>query len=200
MADADIGIGAPLVDAEEHLARVHAAGQGVQPLVLGHAALQPAGGAGAGLLHVLPGGWILDALVKGHGHVAAQVGLDLHGLLRAHKNAPPVDVRGEGHALLLDLLQTGQGEHLKAAAVGEHGAVPPHELVQAAHVPHHPVAGAQMQVIGVGQLDLTAQLFQVKGVYRAFNSPLGAHVHKHRGLGRAVGAGKHPPPGLPLRF
>ena len=41
-----------------------------------------------------------------------------------------------------------------------------HELVQAAHLPHHVVAGTQVQVVGVGQLDLAAQLLQIEGVRR----------------------------------
>ena len=39
---------------------------------------------------------------------------------------------GEGDALLLDLAQLCQGKDLKAAAVGEDGAIPAHEPVQSA--------------------------------------------------------------------
>jgi hypothetical protein len=40
---------------------------------------------------------------------------------------------------------------LKAAGVCGHGAMPLHVLVQAAHVTHEFVAGAQVEVIGVAQ-------------------------------------------------
>ena len=168
--------------------------------MLRHAPLQPAQGALAGGLGVLVGGRVLHALVKGHGDVRAQVGLDLHGLLRPHKDAPAIDVGGKGDSLLLDLAQAGQGEHLEPAGVGEDRAVPPHELVQAAHLAHHLVAGAQVEVVGVGQLHLAADLLQIQGGYRPLDGPLGAHVHEHRRLHRAVGAGEHAPPGLPLCF
>ena len=161
---------------------------------------QPAEGALAGLLHIVIGGGVFHALVKGHGNVGPQVGLDLHALLRPHKDPPAVDVGGEGHPLLPDLPPAGQGEHLKAAAVGEDGAIPAHELMKSSHLPHHIVAGAQVQVIGVGELDLAADLLQVQGGHRPLDGGQGAHVHKDRGLGGAVGAGEHPPPGPALGF
>ena len=84
--------------------------------------------------------------------------------------------------------------------VGQDRAVPPHEPVQAAHLPHHLVAGAQVKVVGVGQLYLTADLLQIVGRHRTLDGPLGAHVHEHRRLHRAVGAGKDTPAGLSLCF
>ena len=66
--------------------------------------------------------------------------------------------------------------------------------MQAAHVPDHLVTGTQVQVVGVGQLNLGADLFQVGGAERALDGALGAHVHEHRRLGRAVGAGKFTAP------
>ena len=101
-------------------------------------------------------------------------------------------------ALLLDLPQRGQGEHLESAAVGEHGAIPVHKLVKSPQLLDHLVAGAQVEVIGVGQLNLTADVLQVVGGYRPLDGPLGAYVHEHRGLGRAVRAGKHAPAGAAL--
>ena len=72
--------------------------------------------------------------------------------------------------------------------------------MQAAQLPHHPVPGAQVQVIGVGELHLTADVLQILGAEGSFNGALGAHIHKNRRLDRAVGAGKHAPPGLALCF
>ena len=45
---------------------------------------------------------------KAMAHVGAQIGLDLHTLLRPHENLVAVDVGGEIHALLLDLPQACQ--------------------------------------------------------------------------------------------
>ena len=106
----------------------------------------------------------------------------------------------EGNPFLGDLPQPRQGEHLKPAGIGEYGPIPPYKLVQPPHLTHHAVSWAQVEVIGVGQLNLTAQFLQVKGGHRPLDSPLGAHIHKYRGLHRAVRAGKLPPPGRALGF
>ena len=165
------------------------------------AALEPPESPLHGRLGILVPGRVLHALIKSHGNVAAQVGLDLHGLLRPHEDPVAVDMAGEGDALLFDLPQGCQGKHLESAGVRQDGAVPVHELVEASHLPHHLVAGPQMEVIGVGQLDLAAHRFQVQGRHAALDGRLGAHVHEHRGLHRtAVGAGKLAPPGLPFFF
>ena len=70
---------------------------------------------------------------------------------------------GKGHTLLLDLTQAGQGKHLKPAGICQDGSVPPHKPVQSAHLSHHIVPGPQVQMIGVGQLDLAADVLEVKG-------------------------------------
>ena len=74
--------------------------------------------------------------------------------------------------------------------------------MQAAQLAHHIVAGAQVQVVGVGQLDLRAQLLlQIQRADTALDGRLCAHIHEHRGLHlAAVGAGEHAAPGLPLHF
>ena len=200
MPDAQLRESGALIDAEEHLAGIHRIRQGVEPVVLRLAPGQPAQGALAGGFGILIGRRVFHALVEGHGDIRAQVGLNLHGLLRPHKDAAPVDVGGEGDPFLLDLAQARQGEHLEPARVGQDRAVPPHEPVQAAHLPHHLVAGAQVKVVGVGQLYLTADLLQIVGRHRTLDGPLGAHVHEHRRLHRAVGAGKDTPAGLSLCF
>ena len=62
------------------------------------------------------------------------------------------------------------------------------------------VARAQVQMVGVGQLHLTADVLQIPGAESALDGPLGAYVHEHRGLDRAMGAGKHTTPGSSFRF
>ena len=163
MVSPDVLVGAALVDAPEHLLRVHRVGQAVQTGVLGLAALEPAGGPGHGVQNVLPGSGIFDALVKGHADIAAQIGLDAHALLGSHEYLSAVDVAGKVDTLLLDLAKRRQGEDLEAAGVGEHGTVPGHEFVQTAALLHQLVTGAQMQVVGVGKLHLAADVLQVLG-------------------------------------
>jgi hypothetical protein len=193
--------GGALVNAEEHLGGVHGIGQAVQAVVLGLAPRKPPGRPLTAGLGVLVGGRVLHALVEGHGDVAAEVGLDAHGLLGAHEDPVPVDVGGEGDALLPDLPQRRQGEHLEPAGVREDGAVPVHELVEPAHLPDDVVAGPQVQMVGVAQFDLAAHLFEVQGADAALDGRLGAHVHEHRRLDHAaVGAGKLAAPGAALLF
>ena len=70
--------------------------------------------------------------------------------------------------------------------------------MKAAQLLDHLVAGAQVEMVGIGQLDLTADVLQIVGGHRPLDGPLGAHIHEHRGLGRTVRAGKHAPAGAAL--
>ena len=56
----------------------------------------------------------------------------------------------------VDLAHVGEAEDLEAAAVGEDGAVPVHEAVQAAQLGDELVAGPQGEVVGVAEDDLRA--------------------------------------------
>ncbi len=57
-----------------------------------------------------------------------------------------------------------------------------------------------MQMIGVAQFNLGANVLQVKGTQCALNGSLGADIHKHRSLHRAVRAGELPSPCQAFRF
>lgn len=102
---------------------------------------------------------------------------------------------GEGDALLLDVPQLSQRKHLKPAAVRQDGAVPAGELSNAAQLFHRFIPGTQVQVIGVAQLHLAVQVFQIVGGYGALDGPSGGHIHKGRGLYRAVDCLKFSPAG-----
>jgi hypothetical protein len=66
-------------------------------------------------------------------------------------------MRAEGYSVLGDLQQGGQAEDLVAAAVGEGGAGPLHEAAHAAGLPDEAEAGAEIQVVGVGEHYLGAE-------------------------------------------
>ena len=150
---------------------------------------EPADRALAGLFDVAVGCRVLHALIEGHGDVAAQVGLDLHGLLRPHKDPPPVDVGGEGDALLGDLPQSRQGEHLEAAGIRQNGTVPVHHFVEPAQSLHHVIPRPEVEVVGIRQLDLALEVLQIVGADRPLDGSLSAYVHKDGGLDHtAVGA------------
>ena len=51
----------------------------------------------------------------------------------------------------------------KATRVSEHGTLPLHELVQAAHVAHKFVAGTQVEMIGVAQHERGVDILEMFG-------------------------------------
>ena len=185
--------GAALVDAEQQLVRIGGETFIFQPGHLRLAAGQPAHGAlTAGLCIVVLGG-VLHALIEGHGNGGTEIRLDLHALFRAHEDLVAVQMGMEGHALFGDVAQLGETEHLESAAVGEDGAVPAGELVQAAQLCHQLVPRTQVQVVGVAQHHLAANVLQVKGGQTALDGGGGGHVHERGRLHRAVHRFKLPP-------
>ena len=89
------------------------------------------------------------------------------------------------HALLLDLAQAGEREDLESAGIGEDRLIPAHKFVQPARLLDQLLAGADVQVIGVGEDDLRADLVQfARG--RPLDGRLRAHRHEDRSLDVAV--------------
>ena len=184
--DAQVIVGAALIDTEQQLMRIDGIRQAVETVELGLAASEPARRAVDGVLDVLARRRVFDALIKRHGDIRAEIGLDAHALLRTHEDFAAVDVRMEGHALLLDLAQRRKRENLKSARVGQHRAVPAHELVQTAHLTNDLIARANVKMVGIGQLDLAAKLLEVERIDRALDRAGRADVLKDRGLHHAV--------------
>ena len=166
--------------------RVDRIRQRVQSLHLLCAAHQPAGGTRAGCFGILIRCRIFHTFVKSHGNRRSQIGLDLHAFLRPDKQPATVHMRGEGNALFLNFTQSCQRKNLKSAAVGQQRPIPAGESVYTAQIANQLIARAHMQMIGVAQLYLTLQLFQIVRRYSAFDSPTGCYIHKSGGLHRAV--------------
>ena len=199
MPGPEIREGSSLVDAKEHLMGIYRIVQTVEAVMLGLAAFQPAQRPLAGGLCIFVGGGVFHAFVKSHGDVAAQVGLDLHGLLRAHENLPPVNMGGKIDALLLDLAQGRKREHLESAGVRQDRAIPVHKLMEPSHLTHQLITGPQVEVVSVGKFDLTAHFPQIVGGDTALDGGLGADIHENRRLhDAAVRAGKLAPAGASL--
>ena len=190
--------GAALIDAEQQLVRVGCLALLLQTGHLSLAALEPAGGALTAGFGVRVLGRILHTLIKGHCNGGTQVCLDLHTLLRAHKDAVAVQMGSKGHAFFRDLTQLGQAEHLESAAVGQDGAVPAGKLVQAAHIGYQLITGAQMQVVGVAEHYLGADLLQILRGQAALDGTGGGNILEGRGLHRAVHGLELTPPGVVL--
>ena len=200
MLDAQVFKRAALIDAEQQLVGVDGLSLMLEARHLVLAAQQPACGAGAAVFGVLVGGGVFDTLVKRHGDGGAEVGLNLHTLLRSHKDAVTVKVGVEGHALLGDVAQLGKAEHLKPAAVGQNGTVPLRKLVQTAHLSHELVARTQVQMVGVAQHDLCADVLEVERRQPALDGRRRSDVLERGGLDSAVYRGKFTAARSPLLF
>ena len=94
-------------------------------------------------------------------------------------------MRLEFGALLGDLPALGEAEHLVAAAVGEDRMRPADEAVQPATPGNQLVARTQVQVIGVAEDDLRADLLEVAMPHRLDRS-LRPDRHEGRRLHDAV--------------
>ena len=161
MLDAQILKNRALVDTEEHLTgvdRIVAAGIICERCL---AALQPAIRPVAGVFHIIVGRRDLDALVKCHRNIRAEIGLNTHAFFRPHEDVPTVHMAVECDAFFRDLPQLRQRKNLESAAVGQDRSVPGHEFVQAAQVADQLVARTHVQMIRIGQLDLTADRLQI---------------------------------------
>jgi hypothetical protein len=65
--------------------------------------------------------------------------------------------------------------------------------MQTAHIVDQAVTGTKMQMIGIGELDLTFQLAQLHGVDTALNGGTCTHVHENGGLNVTVYGMEHTP-------
>src|SRR5690606_16366522 len=128
----ELGGGTSLDDPEESL---------VGPLVHGEPPLGPPEGASHLALHDLPRRRQADTDVEDHGDVGADVLLDPDRVLRSEMDPRPVVDGPERGAPLLDLRV--EREDLETAGVGEDAALPRHEGVDAAHLLHEVLAGAE---------------------------------------------------------
>jgi hypothetical protein len=124
-----------------------------------------------------------------------QVFLDGDGFFGGEAVLRAVDVALEGHAILIDLAVIAQGEDLETARVSQHGVRPVHELVQTAHLGYQAVAGAQVQVVGVGEHQAGADFFELLGV-TALTVP--AHRCESRSGDRPVRGVEYASAGAPL--
>ena len=134
-------------------------------------------------LHALPrvlvAHRVLGALVEHHLDVAAVGQLHVHDGFRREGVAVAVQVGIEHHAVFVDLAQSAQAEHLKAARIGEDRIGPGHELVQSAHLPDGLVSGTQVKMIGIGEQDRHAEIFGQVALRESLDRGLRAHGHEY---------------------
>src|SRR6476646_7365377 len=94
-------------------------------------------------------------------------------------------MRAETYAFFFHLAQLAQAEDLEAAGIGEQRPLPAHEFVQAAQLAHQLVPRTQIQMIGIAQNDLRAQILQ-NVLRNSLHSPSRADRHKSRRFNQAV--------------
>ena len=104
------------------------------------------------------------------------------------------------HTFFFNATQRGQGKDLKSAAVRQNRAIPIHKLMQTTHGTDNLVTRTHMQMIGVGQFNLTAQFLQILCGHRTLNGTLCADILENRCLYGAMGTGKFTAAGISFCF
>ena len=103
----------------------------------------------------------IGALVECHDDIRAEVLLDPDGALGREAVRRAIDVTLEGHAFIIDLAGLGKREDLETARIGEHGMRPAHEPVQTTQPGNDIIAGAQVEMIRVGEYERGTQFFDL---------------------------------------
>ena len=143
----------------------------------------PVGGGSGGFV----AGGIFEALVEDHHDVAAEGELDIDGGFGGEHVRVAVEVGSEENAFFGDLAEGVEAEDLESAGIGENSAGPGHKFVESAELTDGFVAGAEEEVIGVGQDDFGVEVVEELGGEDAFDRCLSANGHEDRGFDGAVG-------------
>ena len=112
--------------------------------------------------------------------------------------AEPSRCERKSRALLVDRAPRGQAEDLVAAAVGQDRPRPADERVEAAAPRDEVVAGPQIEMIGVAQENVGAELLEI-AVHDALDGALRADRHEGRRLNVAVRGRHHAAAGAAIR-
>ena len=106
----------------------------------------------------------------------------------------------KGDALLADLTKLCQGKNLKPAGIGKNRAIPPDELMQPAQGIYHLVGRSDMQMIGIGKLNLAADFFEILRGDAALDRTAGADIHENGRFDCAVRRCEAAAPGCAFGF
>lgn len=126
----------------------------------------------------------IDGLIESHVNIGTNFPLGLHGNFRIHADFIAVDVRFEGDAVVVDF-GIREGEHLKAARIGESWAMPASKFGKSAGFFDKIWAWSENKMIGVGENALRAKLAHL-GVSDSFNGGAGGGADKSRRLDVAM--------------
>ena len=147
-----------------------------------------------GQVHRLGGvgaiGRIFQTLIEHHHHVRPQGELHLHAQLGSELVIGAVEVRLKPHPLAPNAVQLGETPHLEPAGIGQQQPIPGHEAVQSPHLADEPMPGPQVEMVGVAEDDLGAQLPQI-GLAKGLHRSLRPHRHERGGVNTAAGVGEY---------
>ena len=93
-------------------------------------------------------------IVEDHHDVATQVVLDIEHLGGGEVVFAAVDVAAKHDPFVVGFGDVAETESLETAAVGQKAAIVSGKTVQAPHLRHRMVTGAQVEMVGIGQDDL----------------------------------------------
>ena len=130
------------------------------------------------------------AFVQDHCYVWPQRLFNLHDPFRREIVLATVNMAAKGDAVIVQLALMGQAENLKAARIGQDGAVPAHKAVETAKLLHQFMAGAQIEMIGIGQDQLRTSLGEIarfEGLDIGQRADRGKGRHLNRAVGRVQG-------------
>ena len=102
-------------------------------------------------------------------------------------------MRTEAHAFVGDFSQCRKAEDLVAAGIRKDGTRPGHKLMQAAELADQFMAGAQIEMVGIGEDYFRAEFFE-GFLGEGFDGSLRAHGHEEGSLYWAVRRGQKPAP------
>ena len=176
---AQVRVDAALDDAEEGL---------VGARMGGPAAYGPGVRAYERLRDVVPVQGV-SAFVERHSDVGPQSFLDVDDAFGREAVGGAVDVAAKGDAVGVELAAVGEAEDLIAAGIGQDRSLPAHEAVQASRTFDQLVAGAEVEMVGIGQHEGGAELGKVARFER-LDVGGGAHGGKGRHLHGTVGGVK----------
>lgn len=152
----------------------------------------PADGPLDGFLKPVRFARVRRTFVETHDNVGAERILRSNSRFSIQVDPRPIDVTCELYAVFADAVQGAQRKDLVSAAVGEDGAVPCHEAVEAAEAADCFGAGAEHEVVSVGEDHFGSGVAEVLWG-EAFYGAARAYGHEGRRLDVAVGCGERAP-------
>src|SRR6266478_3660978 len=101
-----------------------------------------------------------DTFIEDHGDIRAEGELNLCGFFRGAAMLGTLEMRAKANSFVGTLSKRGETEDLVTAGIGKDGTRPGHELMQAAELAHEFMSGTQIKMIGIGEDDFRAEVFE----------------------------------------